>query len=65
MLAELIKFDVINIHHSVLSFHADIFTEPGLYVWTDHTELHIENEGDILQTLHKNTNTEIIFIFNN
>jgi hypothetical protein len=65
MLAELMKFNIINIYYSVLSFHADIFTEPNLYIWTDYTELYIKNEGDILQTLHKNINAEITFIFNN
>lgn len=48
----------------LLIFHADIFTEPGPYVWTDHTELHVENEGDILQTMHENANAEITFIPN-
>jgi hypothetical protein len=65
MLAKLTKFDIINIHYGVLPFHANIFTEPSLYIWTDHTELHIENEGDILQILYKNTNIKITFIFNN
>jgi hypothetical protein len=65
MLTELMKFDVINIHYSVLSFYADIFTEPSLYIWTDHTELYIKNEGDILQILYENTNIKITFISNN
>jgi hypothetical protein len=65
MLAELMKFDIINIYYSVLLFYADIFTESNLYIWTDHIKLYIENEGDILQILYKNINAKITFIFNN
>jgi hypothetical protein len=65
MLIKLMKFNIINIYHDILLFYADIFTKSDLYVWTDYTELYIENKGDILQTLYKNTNTEITFIFNN
>lgn len=64
MLAELTNYDVVNIHHGVLPFHVDIFTKPGPYVWTDHTELHVENKGDTLQTLYENANAGITSISN-
>jgi glycosyltransferase involved in cell wall biosynthesis len=56
LLADLTSYDVVNIHHGIFPFHADIFTKPGPFVWTDHCELHTEGKGDTLDKLYQNAN---------
>jgi glycosyltransferase involved in cell wall biosynthesis len=56
LLADLTKYDVVSIHHGILPFHPGIFTKPGPFVWTDHTELHVENKGETLQKLYEHAN---------
>lgn len=62
VLADLTNYDVVNIHHGVLPFHTGIFTKPGPFVWTEHTEVHVENKGDTLQKLYENANAGITSI---
>jgi glycosyltransferase involved in cell wall biosynthesis len=56
VLADLTSYDVVNIHHGIFPFHADIFAKPGPYVWTDHCELHTEGKGETLEKLYQNAN---------
>lgn len=64
VLADVTNFDVVSIHHGVLPFHPEIFTKPGPYVWTEHTEVHVEAKGNTLQKLYDNANAGITSISN-
>ena len=54
VLADRMNYDVIHIHHGILPFQPGILNQPGPYLFTDHTELHVENKGDTLTRLHEN-----------
>jgi glycosyltransferase involved in cell wall biosynthesis len=56
VMADLTSFDVVHNHHGILPFQPEIFTKPGPFLFTDHTELHVENKGDTLQRLHEYAN---------
>jgi glycosyltransferase involved in cell wall biosynthesis len=62
LLADLTNYDVVHLHHGIFPFHPEIFTQPGPFIWTDHTELHVENKGDTLQKLHDNAGAGAISI---
>lgn len=64
VLEDVTKFDVVSIHHGVLPFHSEIFTKPGPFVWTEHTEMHVEAKGQTLQKVHDNANAGITSISN-
>lgn len=62
LLADLTNYDVVHLHVGVLPFQPDIFTQPGPFVFTDHTEMHVENKGDTLQKLYENAEAGAISI---
>lgn len=62
LLADLTNYDVVHFHHGIFPFHPEIFTQPGPFVWTDHTELHVENKGGTLQKLYENAGAGAISI---
>ena len=62
LLAELTNYDVVHLHVGILPFQPEIFTQPGPFVFTDHTEMHVENKGDTLQKLYENAEAGAISI---